>query len=200
MKKILTLLFSLLLLVCLSSCTSCSTQDVPPNPTAPVTSSSSATDSSASQSSADTTSTSTTGLDRLQIFSGDTWEIYIPVDWKLLDHSDSNIVLSATLEDNKTMLVLVKETHDDPFDMYVLTAIRGLRATGADLIASEKQEINGTLWMYLEAEKNSILIYTWATVQDGFGYALSCGGPADNDYATNREMDCNEIMQSLKLK
>jgi hypothetical protein len=134
------------------------------------------------------------------IVSGDTWQVTLPISWKEkvpLPHSQ-DVALLAENESTQGMFLLTKETYTDSFDAFAIETLRGLRRQGSTIIMSESTSLNGEPFVHIKSSQESLVVHTWLTVKDSYGYSINCGGVvSDIDLLS---VDCQSIADSFKLR
>lgn len=132
-----------------------------------------------------------------QIFSGARWEIEIPVDWHAVDEPDPHVKLLRYNSEKKNMIVFTQEDFSGSFEEYSVLATRILTNNGAHLLSTKPVTINGNKYQLFVAEKGKVTAWSWITVKDGFGYALTCAGQSIDIWNQNI---CMSIADTLKIK
>lgn len=130
-----------------------------------------------------------------QVFSGDTWELTLPVGWKKTEQVSEDTILTATLKDEHLIFFLLKEEYKGPYENYIISAIRGIKNAKLEIKSLKQVEINGTKFVLLETYKDDFNLLIWITAKNGFGYGLSCGGPTSPKFD-----ECTQIASSFKIK
>lgn len=132
-----------------------------------------------------------------QTLSGEGWELVVPegYDTTILQDEEQPDVLVVN-EEEHSIVLLIKEPFVGSTPAYVINAVRGVAEAGATLNASKQVELNGNKYVLLDSNKEGSRVWTWLTVNNGFGYSLSCGGPETEDH---HETLCSEVANSLKL-
>lgn len=134
---------------------------------------------------------------KTELVSGDTWQITLPLGLQKKPVTKTDIVLSAFLDKEKVLLVLLKEKFSGSFEQYTISSARGIKDAGATIQSSATVELNGAKFALLEAVKNDVKIWSLVTTKNGFGYGLSCGGPSPHDDA---HTVCTSITNTFTLK
>ena len=133
-----------------------------------------------------------------QVFSGTGWELTVPPGWEKInppqETKDLEVMLLNTEKHN--LILLFKEPFTNTSAEYTLEALRGLKGAGATFVSAKQVELNGNKFVLIES-KNGVRMWVWVTVQNGSGFALSCGGPELEDWHKD---DCSTVANSLKLK
>jgi hypothetical protein len=135
-----------------------------------------------------------------EVITRDNWQLVLPVGWteQTSLNPDSNVVLLASNESAEGLCLLTKEPYTDSFDQFAIETIRGLRGQGAEVLTTESTSLNDEEFVYVKTQDQGLLVDTWVTTKDGFGYSLNCGGmPGATSELSN---DCQTIADSFKLK
>lgn len=133
-----------------------------------------------------------------QTLSGEGWELVVPegYDTAVIPEGEEQPDVLVVNEVEHSIVLLIKEPFVGSAPEYVINAVRGLSEALATLNASKQVELNGNKYVLLDSAKEGIRVWMWLTVNNGFGYSLSCGGPETEDH---HETLCNEVANSLKL-
>ncbi len=134
------------------------------------------------------------------VVTRDNWQLVLPVGWTEqtpLNGSDT-VALLADNETTNGFLLLSKETYIDSFDQFAIETIRGLRGQGAKVLITATVSLDEEAFVYVRTKDHGLVVDTWLTAKDGFGYSLNCGGEP-NDVGIPPE-DCQTIADSFKLK
>lgn len=111
---------------------------------------------------------------------GDSWQVNLPLGFQKSKSESPDIVFSALSKKDRLLVVLLKEKFTESFDVYVLTTVRDLKESGTKVVSTKPIKSGNSKSMLIETVKDEIKIWTMVTTKDGFGYALSCGGPGDH--------------------
>ncbi len=133
-----------------------------------------------------------------QTLSGVGWSLVVPEGYDtVVDESEEKQpeVLIAN-EEEHSVILLIKEPFARSTSEYALAALRGITEAGGVLIANKQADLNNNKYVLLDSSKDGIRVWAWLTVKNGFGYSLSCGGPANEDH---HEALCTEVADSLNL-
>ncbi len=132
-------------------------------------------------------------------YSGEGWELAVLQEWDQVVVEDEEfkpaLVLTSEIEHN--LIIFVKDPFPGTAPEYVLGAVRGFAEEGVTINSTTQVEINGNRFIVLDTSRGEARIWFWVSVKDGFGYALSCGGPAAEDH---HEAVCKDVANSLKIK
>ena|SRR5574339_638507 len=133
------------------------------------------------------------------VVTGAGYEVTIPNGWKALTPPEETPGLEFIYmnPDKHNMFLLIKESYPGTSAEYTLEALRGLKGSGAHLNSAKQVEVNGNKFVLIDSDKNGVRMWMWVTVSNGSGLALSCGGPADEDW---HQGICSTVASSLKLK
>lgn len=134
-----------------------------------------------------------------QVVTGTGWEVTIPVGWNKMEPPQSTPGLEMLYlnKDKHNLILLIKEPFTGTASEYTLEALRGLKGAGAVLASAKQVEVNGNKFVLIDSTKDGVRMWMWVTVQNGSGLALSCGGPATEDW---HQAICSTVASSLKLK
>lgn len=181
------LLLILPLLIGLVSCSSCSKKETSPAPC-----------------DAGTCSTTTVTIPAPpppseQVLHEEDWSLSLPQGWEKLNPPTAapEIKVFYGNESQKTLVIFMKEPFAGSNNEYVLSALRGLKDNKGVLNTLRQVDLNGNKFVLLDSTYNSVRMWIWIVVRNGFGYSLSCGGPAD---MSNQEEICTNIANTLKVK
>lgn len=132
-----------------------------------------------------------------QTLSGKGWELVVPegFDTVVIENEEQPEVLVVN-EEEHSLVLLTKEPFAKSNPEFVLGAVRGVAEAEGTLHGSKQGELNGNKYVLLDTAKDGTRVWMWLIVKNGFGYSLSCGGPADEDH---HEALCAEIADTLKL-
>lgn len=132
-----------------------------------------------------------------EVVKGDGWELTVPFGLQKKVVPDQEVVLSLFSNENKALLILLKEKYAGSYDEYIISSTRSLKDSGASLDNSKPMIVRDQKFTLMESTKNGVKVWSMVTFKDGFGYALSCGGPApyDNVYSF-----CSPVFDSITLK
>lgn len=182
MKKI--LLVSMLSLLGLISCNSCVKNDVPINPPEPP-------PQQVDASIPDAT------VDNSVSVNGPDWSFSLPShDW-VAQHSDGGTDAMLVNDQEKNLVLFLKEEFPGTTQDYALFAIQGMREAGATLVGSSMVVINGTNFVLVESNKGAVRVFQWVTVKNKTGYGLSCGGL---DADSHQRALCMGVVNTLTIK
>lgn len=132
-----------------------------------------------------------------QTLSGDGWELVLPegFDSVVLEDEEKPAVLVVNKEEH-SLVLLIKEPFTGSIPEYVVGAVRGIAEEKGILRGNKHGELNGNKYVLLDSAKDGTRVWMWLLVKNGFGYALSCGGPEAEDH---HEALCAEVANTLKL-
>lgn len=134
---------------------------------------------------------------KVEVVKGDGWEVTLPVGFQNQVVTKPNVALQSYSEKDKVLAVVLKEKFAGTFEQYVLVSLRGIRDAGAKVQSTKTVDADGKKFILVEAEKNDVKVWSLVTTKDGFGYGLSCGGPATYDNVDNF---CTFVTNSFTLK
>lgn len=146
----------------------------------------------------DVVPTTSTDSSDYKTLSGSGWELTVPQEWEKVTLEDEEVqpALIVTNQSEHNIILLAKDAFPGTTPEYVLEALKGFKEVGAKVDSSKQVELNGNNFVFLNTSKDGARIWFWISVKDGFGYALSCGGPASE---VHHEAICNDVAKSLKL-
>ena len=129
--------------------------------------------------------------------SRENWEITLPSSgWTEEEASDSLKLILFNKDKHNLVIMVHQKIVGTPTD-YVMSAIKGLRNSGAKSGSINQVEVDERECVLLQVSKENIGLWLLITVANDQGYGLSCGGSVDDD--TQRHL-CSGIIQSLKIK
>lgn len=138
-----------------------------------------------------------TPLETKETVVKDNWELVLPFGSNKTFNPEKDIALTVMINDpSEIVLVLAKEAFTESYDDYLIHSLRGIRASGSEIISIKELDSNNEKFMEIESKKGSITVLNWIAVKNNFGYALSCGGSADDAMV---EDICLEIFSSFKI-
>jgi len=134
-----------------------------------------------------------------QVVTGTGYQVTIPAGWVKMDPPQETKGLEALFlnKDKHSLIILIKEPFTGTSAEYTLEALRGLKGAGATLNSAKQVDINGNKFVLIDSNKDGVRMWMWVTVQNGSGLALSCGGPAAEDW---HQGICTTVASSLKLQ
>jgi hypothetical protein len=134
-----------------------------------------------------------------KVVTGVGWELTVPAGWDKLEPPQPTPGLEGLYlnKDKHNLFLLIKEPYAGKSDEYTLEALRGLKSAGAHLNSAKQVEVNGNKFVLVDSDKNGVRMWLWVTVRNGSGFALSCGGPATEDW---HQGICATVASSLKLQ
>ncbi len=138
-----------------------------------------------------------TSVDNSLTVNGPDWSFALPShDW-VAQHSDGGTDAMLVNDQEKNLVLFLKEEFPGTAQDYALFAIQGMREAGATLVGSSMVTINGTNFVLVESSKGAIRVFQWVTVKNKTGYGLSCGG-LDSD--SHQHDLCMGIVNTLTIK
>jgi hypothetical protein len=134
-----------------------------------------------------------------QVFSGTGWSLTVPPGWDKVEPPAETKGLEVLLlnKDKHNLILVIREAFPGTSAEYTLEALRGLKGAGATLNSAKQVDINGNKFVLIDSNKDGVRMWMWVTVQNGSGLALSCGGPAIEDW---HQAICSTVASSLKLQ
>lgn len=134
-----------------------------------------------------------------QVVTGAGYQVTIPAGWEKTTPPQETPGLEALFlnKDKHSLILLIKEAFPGTSAEYTLEALRGLKGAGATLNSAKQVDINGNKFVLIDSSKDGVRMWMWVTVQNGSGFALSCGGPATEDW---HQGICSTVASSLKLQ
>jgi hypothetical protein len=186
----LTYLVSLFLVMFISSCSSCENKVSPTDVDAGV-----LVDAGASADAG--VVIPPTPLEVKETVVKDNWELVLPFGSNKTFNPEKDIALTVMISDpSEIVLVLSKEDFSESYDEYLIHSLRGIRASGSEIISIKELNSNNQKFMEIESKKGSITVLNWITVKNNFGYTLSCGGSAEDAMV---EDVCLEVFSSFQI-
>lgn len=125
------------------------------------------------------------------------WELTVPAGWETLQDDEVKPEVYMGNVDEHNLILLTKEEYVGDTARYALDAIKAFREDGTTVSSSTQVELNGRKFVVLETINGEARMWFWLATQNGVGYALSCGGPADEDH--HKEL-CNDVAKTFKIK
>lgn len=92
--------------------------------------------------------------------------------------------------------ILAKEESPATYDEYIIANVRAVKDAGANVRSTKQVEENGHKFVLIESAKDNLHVWTWVTLEKGFGYNFSCGGPV---VKIDQQALCSEIANTLKI-
>ena len=117
----------------------------------------------------------------------DNWMMVLPGNsWEVMSEDCSDpqnpgfCQQSAFLQNGgDAVVVFLSEEFEGPFDAYAISAIRGMKDSEANIDSTTSVQLDGHNFVLIASSKEDVRVWTWVTLIGGFGYGLSCGGPAE---------------------
>jgi len=108
-------------------------------------------------------------------------EATLPNDgWKVLEVPEDAPIRAFINPKLKNLVLLSKQADaSSTYEQFVLGALRGLKDSGAVVASAKQVELNGHKFIVIDAAKNNVQVFMWVTLESGFGYGFSCGGPVE---------------------
>lgn len=127
------------------------------------------------------------------------WSLTVPQEWEEMSVEGEELQPELVVgnEDENNLILLVKDPFPGSTPEYVLAAVKGVKEDGVKITASKQAELNGKKFTSFEIIRGGAKIWFWVIVKDGFGYSLSCGGPASEDH---HEAICLDVANSFKIQ
>ena len=123
-----------------------------------------------------------------QEFKHKHFSVILPPNWFIASSSpDPSIPLLAVNGEYK-FAISVNEYSD--YSGAVLSAIRGIKESGAAVLETSKVTINGHEYTRIYSTKGSRSFYTWITTSGPYTYGVSCSG----DVADVTKVKCEHIL------
>jgi hypothetical protein len=114
------------------------------------------------------------------VIRNDNLEATLPNDgWKVLDVPEGSFIKAFINPTLKNLVLLSKQADASTYDQFVLGAIRGVKDSGGTLASAKQVTLNGHKFVVLDVTKNNVQFFMWVTLDNGFGYGFSCGGPVE---------------------
>jgi hypothetical protein len=107
----------------------------------------------------------------------------------------ATVNVSLLNPDKKNLILFTKDEFVGTFPQYALLALRGMKAAGATIVSASQITLNGQKFVAIESSKNAVRVYIFATLVNGYGYGLTCGGQDDG---TQHDL-CFGIANTLKI-
>ena len=135
-----------------------------------------------------------------EVITRDNWQLVLPIGWTEQTPLNNSPTVAFFADNKETMsiLLLTKESYVDSFDQFAIETIRGLRGQGAEVLITASTSLNDEKFIYVRTKDHGLVVDTWLTTKDEFGYSLNCGGKP-NDSGLPPE-DCQSIADSFKLQ
>jgi hypothetical protein len=92
--------------------------------------------------------------------------------------------------------ILAKEETVASYDEYIIANVRAVKTAGANVHSTKQVVVNGHKFVLIESSRDNLHVWTWVTLEKGFGYNFSCGGPVGK---TNQQDLCLGISNTLKI-
>ena len=137
------------------------------------------------------------GTDSDRLHSGESWQLYLPNDFKLQKPKQPNIELSMLSSEKNLLVVILKDPMTATYDQYVLGSVRSYKDGGATVISTKEVMLGSSKFTLLEVNKGNVKILNYITYKNGAGYVLSCGGPPPHD---NVFKNCPLIANHFHIK
>jgi hypothetical protein len=134
-----------------------------------------------------------------QVFSEDDWSVTIPTGWAKMEPPEPapELKLFYGNKEKMNLVIFVKEAFPGTNAEYVLEALRGIKDGGGKIAAARQVDINGNKFVLVDSSRDNIRMWMWILAKNGFGYALSCGGPVGD---TGQEDICTKIANTVTIK
>ena len=188
-----TSIATMICILMFSSCTSCHNRPVPVIPDASTTLDAGNVEDAGLEDAAPPTP-----VESKKTISKDSWELSVPFQMQITFSTEKDIALTGLLEEPvSVVLVLATEPFPGSYDEYVIHSMRGIRATGAEIVSNRDLYSNAQKFLEIEASKDKVTILNWVTTKNNFAYGLSCGGTTDDPLV---EDICLEVFSSFKIK
>jgi hypothetical protein len=130
------------------------------------------------------------------VIRNDNLEATLPNDgWKVMEVPEGAPIKAFMNPTLKNLVLLSKQADASTYEQFVLGALRGVKDSGG-VVASAKQVIlNGHKFVVIDATKNNVQFFMWVSLENGFGYDVSCGGPVE---LTPHDL-CFSIANTVKI-
>lgn len=132
--------------------------------------------------------------------SGEWGSVTIPTAWTeiQINVEDGSMLFAYTNNEKHNLFFMGQEEFSGSVDEYSLYALKALQDAGGKVTDISKEDINGKHYTRFLVEGNDVVMWLWATVSNGNGYALSCGGALDSvDEQWNM---CSAVVDTLHIK
>lgn len=118
------------------------------------------------------------------------------LDWKKLESEDT--IAGYLNTSKKNVVVLGREPFTGTRDAYILQSLRGIKDVGATLVSTKQVTLNGHNFVLFESTKDISRVWSWVTLESGFGIAFSCAGVQEVPEFSQHDV-CFGIADSLKI-
>jgi len=134
-----------------------------------------------------------------QVFSEEDWSVSLPVGWSKLEPPAPvpELKLFYANKEKMNLVIFVKEPFEGTNAEYILEALRGIKDGGGKIVAARQVDVNGNKFVLVDSTRDDIRMWMWILARNGFGYALSCGGPAAD---VGQEDICTKIANTVTIK
>jgi hypothetical protein len=134
------------------------------------------------------------------VISEDNWQFTLSGSgWTPVKSPDDTIKVIFTNKDNGTIVFFVKDPTQETSAEYIINALRSFKAADTSILSAKQVIINGTNFVMVTAQGESRKIWTWISVQKGFGYVFTCA--VDNrDAGAADVLRCQDIVDTLQIK
>ena len=135
----------------------------------------------------------------VQVLAQENWSVSVQPGWEPMESplQDSHIRVFVGNKEKQNLVVFVKEPFAGTNAEYILEGIRGLKDGGYKIAGARQVDINGNKFVLVDSSQGNVRIWMWIVAKDGFGYALSCGGPTVD---TSQEDMCTSVANTLTIK
>jgi hypothetical protein len=132
-------------------------------------------------------------------YSGLGWKLVVPAGWETVsvEGESENYQLVLQNPDEHNLILVVKEPFAKATSDYTLSLIKGFTEDGVKVNSTTQTELNGKHFIVIDTQSEGARIWFWVTVQNKFGYVLSCGGPAAEDH---HEALCNDLSKTFNIQ
>lgn len=134
-----------------------------------------------------------------QVLSEEDWSVSLPAGWSKLEPPmpAPELKLFYGNKDKMNLVIFVKEPFQGTNAEYILEGLRGIKDGGGKIASARQVDLNGNKFVLVDSTKDNIRMWMWILAKNGFGYALSCGGPATD---AGQEDICTKIANTVTIK
>jgi hypothetical protein len=136
----------------------------------------------------------------------DNWQFTLPGSgWAAVESSYETIKVIFVNQELGSVIFFLKEPTTDTYPDYIIGALRTFKSGGLTVASAKQVSIGGKNFLAITATGKDRTIWTWITVQKGFGYAFSCAadGTTLGDAATNLLYPynlCSSIANTVEIQ
>jgi len=133
------------------------------------------------------------------VIQEDNWQFTLPGSgWVSVKPPDDTIKVIFANQETNTIVFLAKDPTTQTSSEYIINALRSFKAAGTLIQSAQQVSITDTNFIMVTAQGETRKIWTWISVQKGFGYIFTCA--ADNSNADTGAQRCQDIANTLQIR